>query len=107
MVKKPASRISALLDITLNDDDSLLNLIYAKCKRRVESLENHTEVAEGHEKSLAEDPNFHYRPLYYSDKFTIGVQTLTSHDTEESENSLESPHLGENSVYQTLFRFLC
>ena len=34
-----ASRISALSDITLNDDDSLPNLICAKCKRRVESLE--------------------------------------------------------------------
>ena len=66
-----ASRISALSDITLNDNDGLLNLISAKCKRRVESLENHTEVAEGHEKSLAENPNFHYTPLYYPDKFTI------------------------------------
>ena len=28
--------ISALLDIMLNDDDSLLNLRCAKCKRRVE-----------------------------------------------------------------------
>ena len=63
LVKKPASRISALLDITLNNDDSLLNLVCAKCKQRVESLENHTEVAEGHEKSLAENPNFHYTPL--------------------------------------------
>ena len=34
-----ASRISALSD---NDDDGLPNLIRAKCKRRVESLENHT-----------------------------------------------------------------
>ena len=38
------------------------------------------------------------------------VRTLTSHDTEESENSPESPHLGEinacaNSVYQALLRF--
>ena len=66
-----ASRISALSDITLNDDDGLPNLICAKCKRRVESLENHTEFAEGHEKSLAENPNFHYTPLYYPDKFTI------------------------------------
>ena len=37
-----ASRISALSDITLNDDDGLPNLICAKSKRRVESLENHT-----------------------------------------------------------------
>ena len=34
-----ASRISTLLDITLNDDDGLPNLVCAKCKRRVESLE--------------------------------------------------------------------
>ena len=68
-----ASRISALSDITLNDDDGLPNLICAKCKRRVESLENHTEFAEGHEKSLAENLNFHYTPLYYPDKFTIPV----------------------------------
>ena len=33
------SRISALLDITLNDDDGSANLRYAKCKQRVESLE--------------------------------------------------------------------
>ena len=34
-----AARISALLDITLNDDEGLPNLLCAKCKRRVESLE--------------------------------------------------------------------
>ena len=34
-----ASRISALLDTTLNDDDGLPNLRCAKCKRRVERLE--------------------------------------------------------------------
>ena len=33
------STISALLDITLNDDDGSANLRCAKCKRRVESLE--------------------------------------------------------------------
>ena len=66
-----ALRISALSDITLNGDDGLPNLICAKCKRRVESLENHTEVAEGHEKRLLKIQNFHYMPLYYPDKFTI------------------------------------
>ena len=65
------SGLSALSDTTLNDDDGLPILTCAKCKRRVESLEHHTEVAEGHEKSLAENPNFHYTPLYYPDKFTI------------------------------------
>ena len=44
------SRISALSDTRSNDDDGLPNLICAKCKWRVESLENHTEVAEGREK---------------------------------------------------------
>ena len=53
-----AAGISALSDITLNDDDGLPNLICVKCKRRVESSENHTEFAEGREKSLAENPNF-------------------------------------------------
>ena len=68
--ERRASRISALLDVTLNHDDGLPNLMCAKCKRRVESLENHTEVAEGHEKLLAENPNVHYTP-YYPHKFTI------------------------------------
>ena len=66
-----ASRKSALLVITLNDDDGLPNLICVKCKWRVESLENDTEFAEGHEKLLAENPNLCYTPLYYPDKFTI------------------------------------
>ena len=66
-----ASRISGLSDITLNDDDSLPNLICAKCKRRVESLENPTEVAEWHEKLLAENQYFHYMPIHYPGKFTI------------------------------------
>ena len=90
-----ASRINALSDITLNDDDvrGLPNLICAKCKRR--SLENHTEFAEGHEKSLAEIQTFithHYIILI---NLLYRVRTLTSHDTEESENSPESLHLGE------------
>ena len=33
-----ASRISALLDVSVNDDDGLPNLICAKCKRRFETL---------------------------------------------------------------------
>ena len=33
------SRISALLDITLNDDDGLPNFRCAECKQRVERLE--------------------------------------------------------------------
>ena len=34
------------------------------------------------------------RYVYYSDKYALKVQTLTSHNAEESENSPESPHLG-------------
>ena len=30
-----------------------------------------SQVTEGLEKLLAENPNFHYKPLYYPDKFTI------------------------------------
>ena len=37
--EKLASRISAQLDIMLNNDDGSANLRCAKCKRRVESLE--------------------------------------------------------------------
>ena len=33
-----ASRISALLDITLNDHDGLLNLRCAKCKQSLETV---------------------------------------------------------------------
>ena len=36
-----ASRISALLDITLNDDDGLLNLRFAKCKQSLEMVMIH------------------------------------------------------------------
>ena len=53
------------------------------------------EVAEGHEKSLAENANFHYMPLYFLTSLLYRVRTLMSHDTEQSENSPESPHLGE------------
>ena len=59
------SWLAFLPNITLNDDDGLPNLICAECKRRFESLENHTEVAE------EGNPNFHYTPLYYPGKFTM------------------------------------
>ena len=39
IARKDASRISALLDIMLNDDNGSANLGCAKCKWRVESLE--------------------------------------------------------------------
>ena len=68
----------------------------AKCKRRVESLENHTwgrKSLKGLRNRLLKIRTFITRHLYYPDKFTIS--SPTSHDTEESENSPESPHLGE------------
>ena len=42
--KRLASRISALLDITLNDGDGLLNLSCAKCKQSLESDDRPHEV---------------------------------------------------------------
>ena len=82
-----ASRTSALLDTMLNGDDGLPNLMCAKCKRRVGSFENHTWGR----KSLKGMRN----RLLILTSLLYRVQTLTSHDTEESENSPESPHLGE------------
>ena len=53
-----------------------------------------SQVAEGHEKSLAENLNItrHYIILT---SILYQVRALTSHNTEESENSPDSPHLGE------------
>ena len=95
-----ASRISALLDITLNDDDGLPNLMCAKCKRRVESLENHTwdrKPLKGLRNRLLKMKiqTFITRHYIILTSLLYRVRTLTSHDTEESENSPESPHLGE------------
>ena len=78
-----ASRISALSDITLNNGDRLPNLV---CEVQAESLK-FGEPYLGLE--VAENPNFHYMPLYYPDKFTISSLNSTSHDTEESKNSPE------------------
>ena len=93
-----ASRISALSDITLNDDDGLPNLICAKCKQRVESLENHTwgrKSLKGMRNRLLKIQTFITYHYIILTSLLYRVQTLTSHDTEESENSLESPHLGK------------
>ena len=54
-----ASRSS---DITLNDDDGIPNLMCAKCKRRVESLENHTWGLKGMRNRLLK--------ITHHDKFT-------------------------------------
>ena len=103
MVKKAsqirlASRISTLSDVTLNDDDGLPNLMCAKCKRRVESLENHTlgrKSLKGMRNRLLKIRTFITRHNIILTSLLYQVQTLTSHDTEESENSPESPYLGE------------
>ena len=54
-----------------------------------------SQVAEGHEKSLAENLNFHTRHYIILASILYRVRALTSHNTEESENSPDSPHLGE------------
>ena len=63
-----------------------------------------SQVAERHEKSLAKNMNFHYIILT---RLLYQVRTLTSHDTEESENCLlilpkaylgEIKHMGEQCV---------
>ena len=79
----------------------------AKCKWRVESLENHTlgrKLLKG------------VRIAYWKSELSLHaiilswVRTLTSHDTEESENSPQSPHLGEikcihkQCVHSSIFR---
>ena len=55
-------RAYAPLDKTLNDDDSLPNLMCAKRKWRVESLDNHT---------LAGLLVLHYSGLMYKTNFVI------------------------------------
>ena len=90
-------RISALSDITLNDDDGLLILV---CKVQVESesLENHTwgrKLLKGMRNRLLKIRTFITRHYIILTSLLYSVRTLTSHDTEESENSLEPPHLGE------------
>ena len=70
----------------------------AKCKRRVESLENHTwgrKSLKGMRNRLLKIRTFITRHYIILTSLLYRVQTLTSHDTEESENSPESPHLGE------------
>ena len=87
-----------MLDITLNDDNGLPNLMCAKCKRRVESLENHTwgrKSLKGLRNHLLKIRTFITRHYIILTSLLYRVRTLTSHDTEESENSPESTHLGE------------
>ena len=70
----------------------------AKCKLRVESLENHTwgrKSLKGMRNRLLKIRTFITRHYIILTSLLYRVRTLTSHDTEESENSPESPHLGE------------
>ena len=81
-----------------NDDDGLPNLMCAKCKRRVESLENHTwgrKSLKGMRNHLLKIRTFITRHYIILTSLLYRVRTLMSHDTEESENSPEFPHLGE------------
>ena len=74
--EKLASRISTVLDITLNDNDGLPNLV-CKVQAGVESLDYCDDGPCGHGKWIKDQ------------------ETLMSHNTEESENSPESPYFGE------------
>ena len=89
----------------LNYDDSLPNLV---CEVQAESWKFRepylgSQIAEGLAcwKSITHHYNIILTSILYQ------VQTLMSHNTEESENSPESPHLGETkrmrSVYQPFF----
>ena len=63
----------ASLDANLEAKCGLPNLMCAKCKRRVESLENHTwgrKSLKGLRNRLLKIRTF-ITPLYYPDKFTI------------------------------------
>ena len=94
-----ASRISALLGYNVERWRRLTeSLMCAKCKRRVESLENHTwgrKSLKGMRNRLLKIRTFITHHYIILTSLLYRVRTLTSHDTEESENSPESPHLGE------------
>ena len=69
----------------------------AKCKHRVESLENYYSQVASHWRAWEiacwkSELSLHYIILT---SLLYQVQTLMSHDTEGSETSPESPHLGE------------
>ena len=104
-----ASRISALSDIRLNDDDSLSNLICTKCTQRVENHACILKLLKGMRNRLLKIQTFITRHYIILTSLLYWVRTLTSHDTEESKNSPESPLLGEvkcmHSVYQALLHF--
>ena len=92
LVKKASQERLAVLD----DDDGLPNLVYAKCKQRVESLENHiVKSLKAMRNRLLKFPTFITRRYSILTSLLYQVRTLMSYDTEESENSPESPHLGE------------
>ena len=83
-----ASRISALLDITLNDDDGLLNLICASGELKV--WRTILKSLKDMRNRLLKIQTFITRHYIILTSLLYWVQTLTSHDTEESENSPES-----------------
>ena len=80
-----ASKRSALSDITLNDGDRLPNLV---CEVQAESLKFGKPYLGSKVTELAENPNFHYMPLYYPDKFTISTQR---HMTQKNPKMARSP----------------
>jgi len=77
----------------LNDDDGSANLMCAKCKRRVESLETAMMNLTKFKRSVAVLQSEHHYSIQTS--MLHRVRTLMSYNAEESDNSPESPHLGE------------
>ena len=80
-----------------DDDDGLPNLMCAKCKQRVESLENHTwghKPLKGLRNCLLKIRTFitrHYNIILRS--LLYRVQTLTSHNTRKNQKIVQSPHI--------------
>ena len=107
-----ASRISALLDITLNCDDGSANLMCAKCKRRVESLGTAMMNFTKFKRSVAVlQSELSLHAIIVSWQVYYIESELWRHITRKNQKIARSPHiLGRlktcaNSVYQALLRF--
>ena len=109
--------------MTLNNEEGLLNLV---CEVKANSwkfrdgclllIENHTrghKLLKGMRNRLLKIQTLITRHYVILTSILYRVQTLTSHNTEESENSPDSPHLGETKrmrkqcVPQALLHFSC
>ena len=101
-----ASRISALLDITLNDDDGLLNLRCTKCKQSLEKLMIDLTKFKRSVAVLQSELSLH--AIVISWQVYYIESELWRHITRKNQKIPRSPHiLGRliacaNSVYQAL-----